>query len=159
MNTVQYVGLSRQETLQRALEIAANNIANADTAGFKIEQQMVNTEEATLADRHLTEVEDDRGEDRVGPSSNGRWHVGRGAGAAARDDRDAHLRADSRDQLSVAGRLDAGGHAHDCTLMVGRFPNTTRRSPGHPTVAPVGRRPPPKVKNRDFRRSSRHGWP
>jgi flagellar basal-body rod protein FlgF len=47
MNTVQYVGLSRQETLQRALEIAANNIANADTAGFKIEQQMVRTEEAT----------------------------------------------------------------------------------------------------------------
>ncbi|OYX30183.1 MAG: flagellar basal-body rod protein FlgF [Caulobacterales bacterium 32-69-10] len=47
MNTVQYVGLSRQETLKRALEIAANNIANADTAGFKIEQQMVRVEEAT----------------------------------------------------------------------------------------------------------------
>jgi flagellar basal-body rod protein FlgF len=49
MNTVQYVGLSRQETLQRALEIAANNISNADTAGFKLEQQMVRTEEATPA--------------------------------------------------------------------------------------------------------------
>lgn len=47
MNTVQYVGLSRQETLQRALEIAANNIANADTAGFKIEQLMVNVAEET----------------------------------------------------------------------------------------------------------------
>jgi flagellar basal-body rod protein FlgF len=47
MNTVQYVGLSRQETLQRALEIVANNIANADTAGFKVEQPMVRTEEAT----------------------------------------------------------------------------------------------------------------
>jgi flagellar basal-body rod protein FlgF len=47
MNTVQYVGLSRQETLQRALDIAANNIANADTAGFKVEEQLVRTEEAT----------------------------------------------------------------------------------------------------------------
>ena len=47
MNTSLYVGLSRQETLQRALEIAANNIANADTAGFKIEQLLVQTEPAT----------------------------------------------------------------------------------------------------------------
>lgn len=47
MNTVQYVGLSRQMTLQRALEIAANNIANADTAGFKVEQQLVRNDDAT----------------------------------------------------------------------------------------------------------------
>ena len=47
MNTALYVGLSRQETLQRALDIAANNIANADTAGFKLEQPMVRTENAT----------------------------------------------------------------------------------------------------------------
>ena len=37
--------------------------------------------------------------------------------------------AHRRDQLGVAGRLDAGGHAHGWTLMVGRF-----REP-HPTVA------------------------
>jgi flagellar basal-body rod protein FlgF len=47
MNTALYVGLSRQETLQRALDIAANNIANADTAGFKVEQMLVQAEEAT----------------------------------------------------------------------------------------------------------------
>ena len=41
MNTSLYVGLSRQMTLQRALDIAANNIANVDTAGFKVEEQMV----------------------------------------------------------------------------------------------------------------------
>ncbi|HTK35679.1 MAG TPA: flagellar basal-body rod protein FlgF [Caulobacteraceae bacterium] len=44
MNNALYVGLSRQETLQRALEIAANNIANADTAGFKLESLLVQTE-------------------------------------------------------------------------------------------------------------------
>jgi flagellar basal-body rod protein FlgF len=47
MNTALYVGLSRQETLQRALDIAANNIANANTVGFKLEQQLVGAEEAT----------------------------------------------------------------------------------------------------------------
>lgn len=47
MNTALYVGLSRQETLQRALDIVANNIANADTAGFKLEQLMVQAEDAT----------------------------------------------------------------------------------------------------------------
>ena len=44
MNNALYVGLSRQETLQRALDIVANNIANAVTAGFKLEQLLVQTE-------------------------------------------------------------------------------------------------------------------
>lgn len=47
MLTSLYVGLSRQETLQRALDIAANNIANADTVGFKLEQQLVREEPAS----------------------------------------------------------------------------------------------------------------
>jgi flagellar basal-body rod protein FlgF len=47
MNNALFVGLSRQETLQRALEITANNIANADTAGFKLESLLVQTEPAT----------------------------------------------------------------------------------------------------------------
>ena len=38
------VGLSRQMTLQRQLDIAANNIANIDTAGFKIEQLMLQSD-------------------------------------------------------------------------------------------------------------------
>ena len=41
MDNALYVGLSRQLTLQRALSLAASNIANADTAGFKVEQQML----------------------------------------------------------------------------------------------------------------------
>ena len=36
-----YVGLSRQETLQRELDVVANNVANVDTAGFKVESLMM----------------------------------------------------------------------------------------------------------------------
>jgi flagellar basal-body rod protein FlgF len=39
-----YIGLSRQMTLRRELDIVANNIANADTTGFKVEQLMLGTE-------------------------------------------------------------------------------------------------------------------
>jgi flagellar basal-body rod protein FlgF len=39
-----YIGLSRQMTLRRELDIVANNIANADTTGFKVEQLMVGAE-------------------------------------------------------------------------------------------------------------------
>ncbi len=41
MDNTLYVGLSRQMTLQRSLDITANNIANLDTAGFKVESLMV----------------------------------------------------------------------------------------------------------------------
>lgn len=40
MDNTTFVGLSRQMTLRRELDIVANNIANADTAGFKIESLM-----------------------------------------------------------------------------------------------------------------------
>jgi hypothetical protein len=39
-----YIGLSRQMTLRRELDIAANNIANADTTGFKVEQLLLGAE-------------------------------------------------------------------------------------------------------------------
>jgi flagellar basal-body rod protein FlgF len=39
-----YIGLSRQMTLRRELDIAANNIANAETTGFKVEQLLLGTE-------------------------------------------------------------------------------------------------------------------
>jgi flagellar basal-body rod protein FlgF len=39
-----YVGLSRQMTLRRELDIVANNIANADTTGFKVEQLLLGAE-------------------------------------------------------------------------------------------------------------------
>lgn len=41
MDNALYVGLSRQMTLQRQLDIAANNLANVDTAGFKVESLML----------------------------------------------------------------------------------------------------------------------
>ena len=43
MDNALYVGLSRQMTLQRSLDIVANNIANMDTAGFKVEALSVRT--------------------------------------------------------------------------------------------------------------------
>jgi flagellar basal-body rod protein FlgF len=42
-----YVGLSRQMVLQRALDVAANNVANMDTAGFKVEHLRVITDPET----------------------------------------------------------------------------------------------------------------
>lgn len=44
MENAAYIGLSRQMTLRRELDIVANNVANADTTGFKVEQLMVSTE-------------------------------------------------------------------------------------------------------------------
>jgi len=40
MDNAIYVGLSRQITLQRALDIAANNLASTDTTGYKFEELM-----------------------------------------------------------------------------------------------------------------------
>ena len=47
-----YVALSRQMTLRRELDIVANNIANADTTGFKVEQLIVGTEIGQRARNH-----------------------------------------------------------------------------------------------------------
>lgn len=44
MENAAYVGLSRQMTLRRELDIVANNIANADTTGFKVEQLLLGSE-------------------------------------------------------------------------------------------------------------------
>jgi flagellar basal-body rod protein FlgF len=44
MDNALYVGLSRQMVLRREMDIIANNIANADTAGFKVEALMSKTE-------------------------------------------------------------------------------------------------------------------
>ena len=44
MENAAYIGLSRQMTLRRELDIVANNIANANTTGFKVEQLLVGSE-------------------------------------------------------------------------------------------------------------------
>jgi flagellar basal-body rod protein FlgF len=44
MDNSLYVTLSRQLTLRRALDVTANNLANIDTAGFKVESLMVQTD-------------------------------------------------------------------------------------------------------------------
>jgi flagellar basal-body rod protein FlgF len=40
MDNTLYVGVSRQMILQREMDVAANNIANTDTTGFKVESLM-----------------------------------------------------------------------------------------------------------------------
>jgi flagellar basal-body rod protein FlgF len=45
-NTI-YVGLSKQIVLQRALDIAANNLANANTTGFKFEELLSSADPVT----------------------------------------------------------------------------------------------------------------
>jgi flagellar basal-body rod protein FlgF len=44
MDNTMYVALSRQMTLRREMDIIANNIANSDTTGFKVEMAMVRTD-------------------------------------------------------------------------------------------------------------------
>jgi flagellar basal-body rod protein FlgF len=46
MDNTMYVALSRQMTLRREMDIIANNIANSDTTGFKVEMAMVRTDPA-----------------------------------------------------------------------------------------------------------------
>jgi flagellar basal-body rod protein FlgF len=45
LDNTTFVALSRQMTLRRELDIVANNIANADTAGFKVESLMTGDEQ------------------------------------------------------------------------------------------------------------------
>jgi flagellar basal-body rod protein FlgF len=47
MNNALYVGLSRQMALQREMDVIANNIANSDTAGFKVESMKFETDPET----------------------------------------------------------------------------------------------------------------
>lgn len=49
MENALYVTLSRQMVLRRQMDIVANNIANADTAGFKVESLMEKTDPAAPA--------------------------------------------------------------------------------------------------------------
>ena len=48
MDNVMYVGLSRQSVLQRQLDVIANDVANVDTAGFKVESLIVQTDPQKL---------------------------------------------------------------------------------------------------------------
>jgi flagellar basal-body rod protein FlgF len=48
MDNAIYVGLSRQIILERELDIAANNLANVDTVGFKFESMISNDDPVTM---------------------------------------------------------------------------------------------------------------
>ncbi len=52
MDNTMLIGLTRQLTLRREMDITANNIANAQTAGFKVEQVMLTSNTDSRA-RHI----------------------------------------------------------------------------------------------------------
>jgi flagellar basal-body rod protein FlgF len=129
MDNASYIGLSRQMTLRRQMDIVANNIANSDTTAFKVESLMVSTEPLAPA---MTEGGPkpvkfvlDRGVARdfgqgglhqtgavfdLGIDGNGFFKVSTPQGE--RYTRDGHLRLDDTGRLSTQdGRpiLDAGG--------------------------------------------------
>lgn len=49
MDNTAYVALSQQAVLRRRLDVIANNLANVDTPGFKLENLLTRTERATPA--------------------------------------------------------------------------------------------------------------
>ncbi|WP_300555918.1 flagellar hook-basal body complex protein [Maricaulis sp.] len=49
MDNAMMIGLSRQMTLRRAMDVVANNIANANTAGFKVEHLLHEAQPADTA--------------------------------------------------------------------------------------------------------------
>jgi flagellar basal-body rod protein FlgF len=49
MDNTSYIALSRQLTLRRELDVVANNVANINTTGFKLENLMVQSEPAAPA--------------------------------------------------------------------------------------------------------------
>ena len=54
MNNTLYVGLSRQMTLQREMDVIANNLSNTDTAGFKVESMMLSEDVQSPVGHKLT---------------------------------------------------------------------------------------------------------
>lgn len=53
MENALLIGLSRQMTLRRSLDVTANNLANMSTAGFKVERPVVMEQEAARPARVL----------------------------------------------------------------------------------------------------------
>ena len=50
MDNALMIGLTRQMTLRRSMDVVANNIANANTAGFKVEQLLLENAPARTAE-------------------------------------------------------------------------------------------------------------
>ncbi|RKR00152.1 flagellar hook-basal body complex protein [Maricaulis maris] len=50
MDNAMMIGLSRQMTLRRSMDVVANNIANANTAGFKVESLLLENRAAPTAE-------------------------------------------------------------------------------------------------------------
>jgi flagellar basal-body rod protein FlgF len=147
LDNTTFVALSRQMTLRRELDIVANNIANADTAGFKIESLMTGTEERRPAKdaqvKHPVRFVLDNGVARdfgqgalkqtsnpfdVGLEGDGFFTVAGPAG-------DRYTR-DGRFDLDAQGRLVT--KAGDPVLSDGGAEITLRRDGGPPSISADG---------------------
>jgi flagellar basal-body rod protein FlgF len=147
MENAAYVGLSRQMTLRRELDIVANNIANADTTGFKVEQLLVGTEVGERA-RNLfvrpgvsfvldNGVGRDFGQGELGQTGRNLDFAIEGQGAFFKlqdGGREAYTR-DGSFTLDPTGKLVTQGGA---AVMGDGGEIILDRARGEPTVAPDG---------------------
>jgi flagellar basal-body rod protein FlgF len=146
LDNTTYVGLSRQMTLRRELDIVANNIANADTAGFKTESLMVASESRLPAKDaqlpHATRFVLDSGVAR---------DFGQGSLKQTHNELDVAIEGDAFFSVSTADgerytrdgrfRLDAAGQLVTQTgdpVLGDGGPIVLRRDGGAPAIAPDG---------------------
>lgn len=144
MNTAIYVGLSRQVTLQRALQITANNVANADTAGFKLEAPMVREEALTppgaegpvayVLDQGVARDFSQGAMNQTGApldlAIEGDAFFGVETGAGVRYTRDGRFTTDAQNRLVT--------RAGDAVHGAGGRPITLNPAAGEPTIAADG---------------------
>ena len=148
MENAAYVGLSRQMTLRRELDIVANNIANADTTGFKVEQLMVGTEigRARPATHGVRPVGQLRAGQRRGP----RLRPGRAAARPA-----APWTSPSRAKAPSSQSTTANGEAYTRDGALHPGPGRPADHPGRRRGAGRRRRDHPRPRARRARRRPR----
>ena len=128
MDNALYVALSRQQILRREMDVVANNIANADTPGFKVEQVISQTDATSLPGTTAKlQFALDTGLSR---------DFGQGALSQTGRDLDVAIEGDgfSRSTLSAASAIPATGVSPSMTPaawsppVVSRWPATAARS-------------------------------
>ncbi len=147
MDNALYVSLSRQMTLRREMDVVANNIANVDTAGFKVESMLVKADSLSPSSGGVgglpIQYVQDAGMARdfsqgALRATGGPLDVGlRGDGFFQVQTADgARFTRDGRFSLNAQGQLvTAKG---DAVLADGGSPVTLDPTKGEPKIAPDG---------------------
>lgn len=164
MDNAMYVGLSKQMILRRELDVTANNIANANTTGFKVESVMSAADPTFPAQtvggpqpvqfaidtglaRDFTQgaLEKTNGPLDVAISGQGFFRISTASGE--RYTRDGRFTTDAQGQLVTQTGdpvLDVSGgpitlNANGGPPSIGRDGSVNQTSPGSPTAVVVGR--------------------